>query len=76
MVPLYAARVSDLSETVPVMMICNACSHSKPVSKAMLVERLGPDARIVALGPEFRCMACGKKGAVFVAAAKALGHLR
>lgn len=73
MVPLYAARVADLRVGASVSLTCRACGRVAEIAALTLRERLPRDAFVKRLGPQFRCTACGKKGA-HVDARHALGH--
>jgi uncharacterized Zn finger protein len=73
MVPLYAARVADLRAGTAVSLKCRGCGHVAEISAMVLRERLSLHAFVKHLGPEFRCTACGKKGAT-VDARRALGY--
>jgi hypothetical protein len=49
------------------------CGHVAEVSTMILRERLPPHGFVKQIGPLFRCLACGHKGAD-VDARHALGH--
>jgi hypothetical protein len=63
MVPLYAARVSDLRPGDFVRVEC-VCGHDEMIPAAVLTQglRLAPDERIVDLAPRLRCRECDVKG--------------
>jgi hypothetical protein len=67
MVPLYAARVSDLVRGDFVRVEC-ACGHDEIIPAATLTQglRLAPDDKIVDLGPRLRCRECDERGKVVV----------
>lgn len=67
MVPLYAARVSDLGPGDFVRVEC-VCGHDEIVPASNLVQglRLGPDERITDLAPRLRCRECDAKGKAVV----------
>jgi DNA-directed RNA polymerase subunit RPC12/RpoP len=73
MVPLYLARVADLRIGRLIALRCRRCGHSAEITVVTLRERLGRDAFVKQLGPQFRCTACGQKGAA-VDARHALGY--
>jgi hypothetical protein len=67
MVPLYAARVSDLGKGDFVIVECG-CGHSGLIHPAGLASLgLGPDDRVVDLAPRLRCRECDEKGKAAVA---------
>lgn len=68
MVPLYAARVSNLQPGDFVIVECGACGHSLPIAAATLSQglRLGPDERILDLAPRLRCRECDARGKAVV----------
>jgi hypothetical protein len=67
MVPLYAARVSDLGPGDCVRVEC-ICGHDAmmPASTLMQGLRLGPDERIADLTPRLRCRECDTRGRAVV----------
>jgi hypothetical protein len=73
MIPLYIARVTDLRIGRFVSLHCRTCGHSADITVSTLRERLPRNAFVKQLGPQFRCTACGKKGA-FADARHALGY--
>jgi hypothetical protein len=62
MVPLYAARVSDLRVGRFVAITCRHCGHLAELPVVRLREKLAPSAFIKHLGPQFRCRECYRKG--------------
>jgi hypothetical protein len=68
MVPLYAARVSDLGAGDFVCVECTACGHDLMIAAATLRDglRLGPDDRITDLERRLRCRECDAKGRAVV----------
>ncbi len=59
MVPLYAARVSDLKLGDFVRVECGACGHEELIHPSALAAlRLGSDNRVVDLGHRLRCREC------------------
>jgi hypothetical protein len=73
MVPLYAARVSDLRVGRFVAVTCRHCGHLAELPVMRLREKLAPSTFIKDLGPQFRCRECHRKGAE-VDARGALGY--
>lgn len=67
MVPLYAARVSDLKPGDFVVVECGACGHDGLIHPSALPS-LGfvPDERLVDLAPRLRCRTCDVKGKALV----------
>ena len=67
MVPLYAARVSDLQPGDFVRVEC-VCGHEELIPDVSLTQglRLGPDERITDLAPRLRCRECDTKGRAVV----------
>ena len=67
MVPLYAARISDLQpgDFVRVQWVCG---HDELVPAAALTQglRLGPDEKIIDLAPRLRCRECHERGKAVV----------
>jgi hypothetical protein len=63
MVPLYAARVSDLHPGDFVRVECG-CRHDEMIRASALTQRLGlgPNDRIVDLAPRLRCRECDARG--------------
>ncbi len=62
MVPLYAARVSDLKPGDFVLVQC-ACGHDGLIHPSALASLgLGPDDRIVDLAAKLRCRECDAEG--------------
>ena len=67
MVPLYAARTSDLGPGDFVLVECGACGHDGLIHPAALSSLgLGPDERVVDLAPRLRCRECDAKGNAIV----------
>lgn len=66
-VPLYAARVSDLKTGDLVLVEC-ACGHSMTLPPSSLSDglRLSADFKIVDLAPRLRCCECNKRGRAVV----------
>ena len=63
MVPLYAARVSDLKSGDLVLIECGACGYNGLIHPSALPSLgLGPDERVVDLAPRLRCRECDAKG--------------
>jgi hypothetical protein len=73
MIPLYVARVADLRINGLVAARCRSCGHVAELSVARLREKLRRDAFVRHLGAQFRCTACGHKGAE-IDARRALGY--
>jgi hypothetical protein len=66
-VPLYAARVSDLKPGDFVRVECGACGHDGLIHPSALASLgLGPDDRVVDLEPRLRCRGCDAKGKAVV----------
>jgi len=67
MVPLYAARVSDLKSRDFVLVECGACGHDGMIHPSA-VPSLGlrPDERVVDLASRLRCRECDAKGKAVV----------
>jgi hypothetical protein len=67
MIPLYAARVSDLKPGDFVGVEC-VCGHDEMIPAVALAQglRLWPDERIVNLPPRLRCRKCDVKGRAVV----------
>jgi hypothetical protein len=67
MVPLYAARVSDLEAGDFINVEC-VCGHDGLIPAAALTQglRLRPDDRILDLVPRLRCRECDVKGKAVV----------
>jgi DNA-directed RNA polymerase subunit RPC12/RpoP len=63
MVPLYLARVADLRVGRFIALRCRRCGHRAEITVMTLRERLARDAFVKQLGHQFRCTACGHKGA-------------
>jgi hypothetical protein len=67
MVPMYAARVSDLKPGDFVVAECGACGHDGLIHPTALpVLGLSPDARIADLAPRLRCRECDTRGKAVV----------
>jgi hypothetical protein len=66
-VPLYAARVSDLKPGDFVQVEC-VCGHDEMIPAAALTQglRLRPDDRILDLASRLRCRECDEKGKALV----------
>ena len=76
MVPMYAARVSDLGPGDFVRVECGACGHDMLIPASSLTtglrlakpsaspgaRALGPDERITDLAARFRCRECDVRG--------------
>ncbi len=67
MVPLYAARVSDLGPGDFVHVEC-VCGHDLMITADTLTQglRLGPDERITDLARRLRCRECDVRGKAVV----------
>jgi hypothetical protein len=67
MVPLYAARVSDLEPGDFVEVKC-ACGHEQLIAPVALTQslKLAPDDRILNLEKRLRCRECDQRGRVLV----------
>lgn len=67
MVPLYAARVSDLQPGDYVRVEC-VCGHEELIPALALTQgvRLAPDQKILDLAPRLRCRECDQKGRAVV----------
>jgi hypothetical protein len=62
MVPLYAARVSDLGPGDFVQVEC-PCGHTKLLTAVMLATAgVAPDQKVIALGGRMRCRECDGRG--------------
>lgn len=68
MVPLYDARVDDLTAGDAVIVECAACGHTTVIPPSGLLQglRLAPTAKIVDLAPRMRCRACDVRGKAVV----------
>jgi hypothetical protein len=67
MLPLYAARVSDLKPGDFVIVECRSCEHDGLIHPSALPSLgLRPDERIVDLAPRLRCRECDQKGKAVV----------
>jgi hypothetical protein len=66
MVPLYAARVSDLGPGDFVQVECS-CGHTELLTAAMLTTAgVAPDRKILNLGTRMRCRECDERGRAVV----------
>jgi hypothetical protein len=67
MVPLYAARVSDLGPGDFLRLEC-ACGHETLIPASSLLHglRLAPDDRVTDVAPRLRCRECDERGKVVV----------
>ena len=67
MVPLYAARVSDLKPGDFVVVECGDCGHDGLIHPSAIPSLgLGPDERVVDLATRLRCRECDAKGTALV----------
>jgi hypothetical protein len=67
MLPLYAARVTDLKPGDFVIVECASCGHDGLIHPAALPSLgLGPNERSVDLAPRLRCRECDQKGKAVV----------
>jgi hypothetical protein len=66
MVPLYAARVSDLKPGDFVRVECS-CGHDGLIHPAALTSLgLAPEDRITHLAPRLRCQQCDQRGKALI----------
>lgn len=66
MVPLYAARASDLGPGDFVQVECS-CGHTELLTAAMLATAgVAPDRKILDLGTRMRCRECDERGRAVV----------
>jgi predicted RNA-binding Zn-ribbon protein involved in translation (DUF1610 family) len=73
MIPLHVARVTDLRIGRLVALRCRRCGRVAELAVARLRQKLRRDAFVRHLGAQFRCTACGHKGAE-IDARRALGY--
>ena len=67
MLPLYAARIEDLSQGDFVKVDCAACHHVALLTpEALLRVGLSRAAKVLDLKGRFRCRGCGRKGRAVV----------
>jgi ribosomal protein S27E len=67
MLPLYAARISDLASGDFVKVDCAACQHIAVLTpEALLRVGLSPAAKVLDLKGRLRCRGCGRKGRAVV----------
>jgi ribosomal protein S27E len=67
MLPLYAARISDLGPGDFVKVDCAACHHVALLPpEALLRVGLSTSAKVLDLKGRLRCRGCGKKGRAVV----------
>ena len=67
MLPLYAARVSDLKPGDFMIVECTSCGHDGLINPSALPSLgLGPNERIVDLVPRLRCREGDQKGEAVV----------
>jgi hypothetical protein len=67
MLPLYAARIEDLSRGDLMKVDCAACHHVALLTPGALVRQgLSPAAKVLDLKPRLRCRGCGRKGRAVV----------
>jgi hypothetical protein len=72
-VPLYAARLSDLTHASEVTVTCR-CGHVAAVSVESLWNRLPLWMKVTDLPEWLRCRSCDARGSVEVDAREALGY--
>jgi hypothetical protein len=66
MVPLYAARISDLGPDDRVVVEC-ACGHLEHLTAAMLTTAgVGPDTKVLDLKAKLKCQECRWRGRAVV----------
>jgi hypothetical protein len=73
-VPVYAARVEDLTHHETVTALCAACGHVAEVHVEDLWRRFPGFKRIADV--RLRCTSCGERNRVEMDATKALGNDR
>jgi ribosomal protein S27E len=67
MLPLYAARIEDLTQGDFVKVDCAACHHVALLTpEALLRVGLSPAAKVLDLKGRLRCRGCGRKGRAVV----------
>lgn len=68
MVPLYAARVSDLGPGDFVRVWCVSCGHEAFLPPTTLLHglHLRPETLVLDLEPKLRCRECDEKGKALV----------
>ena len=74
MVPMYAARVEDLTHHETVTALCTACGHMSEVQVTDLWRNFPRYKRIVEI--RLWCTHCGERERVELDATKALGNDR
>ena len=74
MVPMYAARVEDLTHHETVTALCASCGHVAEIPVADLWHKLPPFKRVAEI--RIRCTRCGERDRVELDATKALGNDR
>jgi C4-type Zn-finger protein len=74
MVPMYAARVENLTHHETVTALCTACGHVAEIAVADLWKKLPGFKRIAEV--RLRCTRCGERDRVELDATKALGNDR
>jgi hypothetical protein len=76
-VPVYAARVSDLGPSDIVQVECT-CGHAERLTAAMLITAgVGPDCKVENLTSRMRCRECDENGRAVISirwAAKRCGR--
>jgi rubredoxin len=67
MLPLYTARIEDLSQGDFVKADCAACQHLALLTpEALRRAGLPPGTKVLDLKDRFRCRGCGRRGRVVV----------